>query len=471
MTIVQGNRTSSEAPALTLSSDRAVEVVPALASDTRSLAPATSQGTRTAQEVFDLPVEDRILAVEFEEVYRVGGGPDEWEQLTEITGVGFDAAGNLYVADAGTDAGVRGLKIIIVNPAGELVVKFGRSGDGPGEWRETGGQMAVLPQGRIVVPDAGHWAYHVFGPDGDFERMVRIPLRDGQNKDPLLTRPKMIEERNRVIMAGGEHGFLSHLPMRLQEVRRSVSPGRSLVSVGPGFGRDLERVVFEGADARVEVLVTGWAPSGVSYGTAFVPKFLFAGLPDGGVAYSDSSGYAIKIADPAGEVRRVLHREFPSRLVTEEVREDYRAKRMEAARAELEDMRARSDELGQVAGRALAGASPGAVERYLESAIKVEFYHDIPQVDDLWATWEGTLWVRRTPETGYPSESTGVGKLGKAPSPIDVITVEGRYVGTIAAESAIIPSAFGPGGLVAVIEQDEMDVPVLVVRRLPEPAR
>ena len=134
-------------------------------------------------------------------------------------------------------------------------------------------------------------------------------------------------------------------------------------------------------------------------------------------------------------------------------------------------MRKRSDELGRIAARALAGASRGAVERYLESALDVVFYPEIPPVDDLWATWDGTVWVRRTLRDGYPSESTGVGKLRRTPGPIDVITLEGRYVGTIPAESAIVPAAFGPGGLVAVIEKSEMDVPVLVVRRLPEAVR
>ncbi len=426
----------------------------------------------TAQEVIDLPLEDRILTVAFEELYRLGDGTDEWAQFSRITGVGFDAAGNVYIADAGAEIGSGGLRIIIVSPEGELVAKFGRSGDGPGEWRETGGQLAVLPEGRIIVPDAGHRGYHVFGPDGGFERMIPIPPRDGGDDDPLLARPRMMEERNKVILPAGDHGILSHYPMTTREVRRSVGTGRSSVTVRPAFGpRTVERTLFEGDVAPSQVVVAGWTPPDVSYGMAFVPKFLFAGIPGGGVAFSDSAAYAIRIAGPTGEVRRVLRRMLPSRPVTGRVREDYGARRMETARAEAEETRNRSDELGRIAARAITGASRGAVERYLEGATDVEFYPEVPLVDDLWATWEGTLWVRRTPENGYPSESTGVGRLRRTPAPIDVITPEGRYVGTISAESAIIPAAFGPGGLVAVIEWDEMEVPMLAVRRLPHAVR
>lgn len=455
----------------TTTTTHATVAAPAWSSTAPEPRPALVQGGTVSQEVIDLPGQDRVLTPSFEEVYRLGGGAEDWEQLTRITSVGFDAAGNVYIADAEGEIG-RGLRIIIANTEGELVATFGRAGDGPGEWRGTGGQMAVFPQGRIVVSDPGHWAYHIFGPDGEFEQMIPIPLSVGQDDDPLLRRARMIEERHKVIMPSGDHGILFHFPMTTEEVKRTVSSGRQAVSVRGAFGpRNVQRTLFEGDESRSEILVTGWDLPGVSYGTVFVPKFLFASLPDGGVAFSDSSGYVVKIGGPKGRIRRVLRRAFPSRPVTEQVIEDYRARRMEVARAEAEEIRERSDEVGRVAAQVLAGASPRAIERYLESALDVEFYPEIPLVDDLWATWEGTLWVRRTPENGYPSEATGVGKLGKTPAPIDVITPEGRYVGTISTESGIIPAAFGPDGLVAVIEKDEMDAPVVVVRRLPEAVR
>ena len=50
---------------------------------------------------------------------------------------------------------------------------------------------------------------------------------------------------------------------------------------------------------------------------------------------------------------------------------------------------------------------------------------------------------------------------------IDVFDPDGDYHGTLAADGPGMPDAFGPDGLVAYWEFDEMDVPSIVVRRLP----
>ena len=57
------------------------------------------------------------------------------------------------------------------------------------------------------------------------------------------------------------------------------------------------------------------------------------------------------------------------------------------------------------------------------------------------------------------------------PGPIDVIGSEGRYSGTFPVGQLEMPDACGPDGLVAFIETDEFDVPVITVRRLPSPIR
>ena len=61
-------------------------------------------------------------------------------------------------------------------------------------------------------------------------------------------------------------------------------------------------------------------------------------------------------------------------------------------------------------------------------------------------------------------------RRGEDPSdnngPIDVLTIDGGYVGTYPAGALQMPAAFGPDGLVAFIETDELDVETVVVRRL-----
>lgn len=70
-------------------------------------------------------------------------------------------------------------------------------------------------------------------------------------------------------------------------------------------------------------------------------------------------------------------------------------------------------------------------------------------------TWEGRIWVRR--RSGYPQPD----------QPIDVLTPEGDYMGTFPAGATRLPNTFGPEGLVAFIERDDLGVQSVVVRRLP----
>ncbi len=101
-----------------------------------------------AQEVIELPAEDRVLEVEFEEVYRVGSlAGDEWEMFGRISAVGFGESGDLYVMDD------QGGRIVVVNPEGEFVREFGGIGDGPGEFSASS-NMAV---GFTVLRDGRAW--------------------------------------------------------------------------------------------------------------------------------------------------------------------------------------------------------------------------------------------------------------------------------------------------------------------------
>ena len=106
---------------------------------------------------------------------------------------------------------------------------------------------------------------------------------------------------------------------------------------------------------------------------------------------------------------------------------------------------------------------------------------EIPVIDDLRTTWAGAVWVRRTPEDGYPWEDQVFGSVVTGfgfstspapPSPIDVIDADGRYVGTFPPRSgAIMFAAFGPEGLAAYAVKNELDVPTVVVKRLPAEVR
>ena len=112
-------------------------------------------------------------------MYRIGVGDNI--PLTDVTSVGFDDDGNLVIGDF---TGRGGLSILVIDPDGSLVTRFGRRGEGPGEFRGTVVQAYPLGDGRVAVPDDGHRAYHIFASDGEFDRMVRMADKAGAN--PML---------------------------------------------------------------------------------------------------------------------------------------------------------------------------------------------------------------------------------------------------------------------------------------------
>ena len=102
---------------------------------------------------------------------------------------------------------------------------------------------------------------------------------------------------------------------------------------------------------------------------------------------------------------------------------------------------------------ALTASQEAAVEN-------MRFYPEVPVIAAVRTTWDGTLWVQRSAEPG-----------AEEPGPIDVLTPDGRYLGTLAPDVLEMPAAFGPGGLVAFVETDAFDVPVITVSRLPPAIR
>ena len=377
-----------------------------------------------AQEVIELPAEDRILDAEFEEVYRVGSiDGEEWEQFSRVSAVGFGESGNLCVMDD------QGGRIVVVGGEGEFVREFGRIGDGPGEFAGNTNMaigFTVLRDGRSVVFDPGHSAFQVFGPDGEFERSVRMP---GNSFATIRTLLPARDGRN--VITTRVSGF------------NIDSDGRLSEGAEPSF-RPIYRLVLTGDEAVQDTVIRAWRPSGDPDG--FGPELVAAALPGGGLAYTDSSAYAIKVATGSGELTRVLTRPFRPEPVTDRIRD-----------REIERQLEEHEE--RTAARANRRFAAAFAEMGRERIQNMEFHHEVPVVRDLQTSWEGTIWVLRR---GEEPASDG---------PIDVLTPDGRYIGTFAAGATGMPDAFGPDGLAAFIERDEFDVTSVVVRRISTDAR
>ena len=393
-----------------------------------------------AQEVIELPGEDRWLEADFEEVYRVGSALGEaWEEFGTIRRVGFDDAGNLYVFDH------LAARVVVVGPGGDFLREFGRRGEGPGEF-QSALDMVVMPDGRVVIADMGHRAYHIFAPGGELERMVRMG--------------RVAQIREMYAEAGGESVVRG---AKMLGMAWQAAPGSSTIAFPNP--RSIERIFLTGDEATVETAVEVWGPAWtrlterpmpggrqtiMSRGPqrGFEPGVYTGVLPGGRIAFSDSSAYAIRIAERDGQISSMLTRPFPPEPVTERVMQAEKDRRLR----DLEDRPASS--VSRAGGRMTVSGTVGGT-RARESIERLEFAEEVPVVRGLRTTRNGRIWVLRRSDEPVSD------------GPIDILAPDGRYIGSYRTGAAQLPDAFGPGGLAAFIERDELDVQTVVVKRLP----
>ena len=175
-----------------------------------------------------------------------------------------------------------------------------------------------MRDGRLVIADRRHRAYHIFAADGEFERMVRMAPEPGDLRiTDLLPDP------------GGEAVFSAVGAPLL-----SGSMGTSGARTTPHTSRPVERLMLIGDVVTKDTVADGWLPAGeaptsipvdgktnyrVPVPDVFGPRILPGVLPDGSVAFSDSSAYAIKIAQPGAGVWRILMRALRPIPVTDRI--------------------------------------------------------------------------------------------------------------------------------------------------------
>lgn len=425
------------------------------------LACLATAGSATSQE------RDRPLAAGFEEVYRAGGfnAPD-WAQLTDPVEMAFDASGNLFVLDIGAD------EIVVIDPGGELMRTIGRAGEGPGEF-QLASDMVVWRDGRVAVADGGHNAYQVFSPAGELEHFVGM----GGGDNPLAAMTTMRTEirgspDGGALIAQGVPEIIGGMSGMFARVAEMM--GAEVEDGGRVDDRGLERLDLSGDVVVAEPILRAWSPPSepaeeltvddmtdalavmtqlMGQVTHYKPALLWDLLPDGTIAYSDSSAYAIKLLGADGATTTVLRRPLRPETVTPRIRAATIEWQIEQMQENLES--------GPAMARGMLAMLPGdPMEAMREGVESAPFFPEIPVVRAVRATWSGSLWIQRRGEE--PWDDSG---------PIDVFQVEGGYVGTFPVDQTGMPSAFGPDGLVAFIEKDEFDVPTIVVKTLPAGVR
>jgi hypothetical protein len=380
--------------------------------------------------------------MDLEEVYSVGSMVGEdWETFSRITGAAFDQMGNLYLLDADN------FRVVKIGPHGGLVAEMGGEGGGPGEFGMPLA-LAVSREGEVRVFDMGYGGFSVFDSDGTYR--ASVPLAPGTMIFPsggLLSHPGggILSPGGGVVgmrrTPGGETDFPTTLPVHLFTLADEVRIDTLYRAWNPATAQgepDLETT--EGGGIRFQ------APPL----RAFDPEVLAGVFPDGRIALADSTTYEVKLLTSTGEVLRTLYRALSPREVTRRDREAERARRlaeMEASGGPRIVMRTDDGTTSSMA----SSQAKAMLEARIESMV---FASEIPVLADMGVDWEGRIWLKRS--------GSGVGQEG----PLDLVDSEGTYLGTLSPDWSRIPDAFGPDGLTAFIEEDELGVPRVLVRRV-----
>ncbi len=362
---------------------------------------------------------DVIVDAVTEEVFTVGSvAGDEWDTFGDVRSVHFDAQGNLHVFD------IQAEHIQAVGPDGSLIRTVGGRGEGPGEF--DGVTTAIVGRdGSYTVLAFSH--IDLLQPDG--EHLRRITL------DPMTTG---------IVIA-----------------RQALPDGRLLAGAIMRLGGDDEEAeeghpihIFPLDGAEPEVLYTAWRPpeeeddisvSGSpesgrrvawSAGRAFEPLVSYDLLTDGSLALIDSIGYRVKLVGLDGSVTGTVERPIAPLPVDDAIREAARERYRES----------------MAASRNASRTAPIQID--MEGVEGLTFADEVPVLYRLKVDWEDRIWVQRR------------GPTGDDDGPTDIVTPDGDYIGTLPPDGLRTPDAFGPDGLLAYIERNEMDVPTVRVVRL-----
>jgi hypothetical protein len=341
--------------------------------------------------------------------------------------------------------------------------------------------MAVTTDSRIVIADLGRRTLSIFKTDGTFVR--NVPFEEGQAVgagasagSALQAYPRggVIGMTSTMFAFGGGPGGPPRggaagasrtttergageaaLQTAAQNAGRKRTSSVTLWDLRTDQGKDLHVIPLpdikpkasdDGSGAgQVQMRVTISTP-------LFAPPTVFGVLPDGSFAVVHDANYRIEVFGADGKPARVLERAIAPRKVTEadkriamQLRKENAGK--SGARLYMTNVNGNSS-VSTTPPAALAAKS---VEEMLREAT---FLDVIPVVQRMSADPQGRIWVQRTAADQKPK------------GPIDILTQDGRYVGTVT--GMVMPSAVSKSGRAAFLEPDEeLGFERVVVRRLP----
>lgn len=393
-----------------------------------------------AQQNVRLPEKDRALALRATPVFSVGREEgNEWEMFSRVEQVAFDRADNLYVLDGGAG------RVLVFDRSGRFVRQIGKKGGGPGEFAVPLG-LAVLADGTLAVSDLGRRSYSLFAADGKYLRSVSfddewMPMLSGVAAHPRGGVVTPVRPAPPMQLTGGavRTGTVNSTPIVWQSFAEGAEPVR-LFDAPQEWRTQQSASEPSPGQRRVSFRMTG-PPT-------FSPPLNWGVLPDGGMVVSHTPGYTLKVLDGSGRVVRYVQKPMPVRKVTAQDRERERERQREMLLSG-EGMRVIT-----VGGGGGGGRPPGLSKEQVEERLReMEFAEVVPAIRRMRVDGAGRLWVERT------------GKVWGEQGPIDIVTAEGRYLGTVTGQD--LPDAFSSSGRAAYVQTDELGVQRVMVRQLP----
>jgi hypothetical protein len=359
-----------------------------------------------AQSRVQLPAKDEVLTLSSQPVFTVGAAEGrEWETFANVFDVTFDRHGNLYVLDAGNR------RVHVFDRTGAHLRSFGRQGGGPGEFLAPVG-LAVTSEGQLAVNDMGRQGLQLLTLEG---KPVRTVAGDAGT---------MMIGRVRAHPRGGVIGMTQAAPatgdLPTSTPPRSVSWLASDAPVRVLYNAPAQAVTHgeDGPKEPGQLVVVGTP--------VFTPQLHWAVLPNG-IAAAHTVHYRVTIADESGRPLRILERDIQPRKVTKRDRDRFIAEQADAP--------------------AVFVGAGGSARPPMPPV--TSFADIMPVISGIAADPEGRIWIRRT---------AGDDRV------IDIIDAGGRYLGTV--RGASLPAAFGPEGMVAYIENDELGITRVAVRNV-----
>jgi hypothetical protein len=430
----------------------------------------------SAQQKIQIPARDNILPEKPAQIFSVGAEDgEEWELLSGVRGVAFDAQDNLYVLDGNNH------RVLVFDANGRFVRKISKQGGGPGELMSPL-SLAVTMDGAIVVADLGRRAYSIFKTDGTYVKNVAI----ADSEMPSVGGGGGLQ-------AHPKHGVVARVGMLLM-----FGPGSGRVAFGSGSGGgraadgngargsgrgpDLERLggptgerkspvkwwdletgkttqLYEFTLPSITPNVSRQGGSGqervmVSISPPVWQMDAFAGiLPTGGLAFANEKDYRINVTNTAGKIERVIERPIAPKKGTDKDKQMAMERRRELARNNSSAGVRIANINGQQSFSAGGARGPSEAATLDEMIRNSTFEEYIPVLRGLRTDPQGRIWLARTP--------ADFGLRG----PVDIMRSDGTYIGTLAND--VLPGAVSRSGRAAYIERDDLGVERVAVRRLP----